>query len=378
MLPIWVIRRLGSLPYESDTSMLRTLVWLLSGDLGMRIWAKTTRGDRGASPCPALEQIGLSEYRIGGNNLKIGHSARLMAASFALASCGLAAGAAQASDPLGFSFAATGVGSCVIGAPCGGASVTYSPGSQTSALGFGANASSTASDPLWGLAHGSANQGVGLIALPELHSDTSGLPAHGGSFALAYSLVQGAERFQWLGGDMVLDASDFIGTLDYQASNNGFSEISASLAILTGAVQHNALGDAWFLGDGSYGFLNDCSSEGAVAIGETGFFQVSGNGSRSVASTSCGAFTLHNGDYFSLWARMETVHADAGFTDASHTFAVSLSPDLSPETAAFLANNIVAQSDFGAVPEPASWALIIAGFGMVGAALRRRTAAVAA
>lgn len=32
----------------------------------------------------------------------------------------------------------------------------------------------------------------------------------------------------------------------------------------------------------------------------------------------------------------------------------------------------------GAIPEPASWALMIAGFGLVGGALRRRTAAVAA
>lgn len=32
----------------------------------------------------------------------------------------------------------------------------------------------------------------------------------------------------------------------------------------------------------------------------------------------------------------------------------------------------------GAVPEPASWALMIAGFGLVGAAMRRRAAAVAA
>jgi hypothetical protein len=29
------------------------------------------------------------------------------------------------------------------------------------------------------------------------------------------------------------------------------------------------------------------------------------------------------------------------------------------------------------VPEPAAWALMIAGFGLVGAALRRRTAAIA-
>ncbi|HPU16440.1 MAG TPA: PEPxxWA-CTERM sorting domain-containing protein [Polymorphobacter sp.] len=32
----------------------------------------------------------------------------------------------------------------------------------------------------------------------------------------------------------------------------------------------------------------------------------------------------------------------------------------------------------GAVPEPASWALMFAGFGMVGTALRRRKVAAAA
>ena len=36
------------------------------------------------------------------------------------------------------------------------------------------------------------------------------------------------------------------------------------------------------------------------------------------------------------------------------------------------------KAGFGAVPEPTSWALMICGFGLVGAALRRRRAAVAA
>ena len=34
-------------------------------------------------------------------------------------------------------------------------------------------------------------------------------------------------------------------------------------------------------------------------------------------------------------------------------------------------------SDVGAVPEPATWAMMIGGFGLVGAAMRRRAAATA-
>ena len=37
-------------------------------------------------------------------------------------------------------------------------------------------------------------------------------------------------------------------------------------------------------------------------------------------------------------------------------------------------DNFVFDDDFTAVPEPATWGLLIAGFGMAGAALRRRTA----
>jgi hypothetical protein len=37
----------------------------------------------------------------------------------------------------------------------------------------------------------------------------------------------------------------------------------------------------------------------------------------------------------------------------------------------------LAQDEFNAVPEPASWAMMIAGFGLAGAALRRRVRVVA-
>lgn len=50
--------------------------------------------------------------------------------------------------------------------------------------------------------------------------------------------------------------------------------------------------------------------------------------------------------------------------------------DFGPPTA-FRVDNLVGTADLaGAVPEPAAWALFIAGFGVIGAGMRRRTTAV--
>ena len=92
---------------------------------------------------------------------------------------------------------------------------------------------------------------------------------------------------------------------------------------------------------------------------------------------SCGAETFHldTGDSFGLWARMETFEANGGFVDASHTFTVALNPDLRPETVALLQASIVQKAGgFGTAPEPATWGLLVLGFGGLGAMVRRRRA----
>lgn len=83
-----------------------------------------------------------------------------------------------------------------------------------------------------------------------------------------------------------------------------------------------------------------------------------------------GAFTVNDGDALSFYHRLQLQCTDA-ICDFSNTASVSfVLPDnvtLTSESGVFLT-----QTD--AIPEPAAWALLIAGFGAVGTALRRRRA----
>ena len=64
-----------------------------------------------------------------------------------------------------------------------------------------------------------------------------------------------------------------------------------------------------------------------------------------------------------------------GFADSTATFRTRFGDDLSDETKTMLAENLmsaIAQGAIVAVPEPANWAMMITGFGLLGAAVRRQ------
>lgn len=68
----------------------------------------------------------------------------------------------------------------------------------------------------------------------------------------------------------------------------------------------------------------------------------------------------------------ENFTLNPSFTGLQNVRITALGDGASPQ---FLINAIVVDAPASAVPEPASWALLIAGFGLVGATLRRRRAA---
>lgn len=70
-----------------------------------------------------------------------------------------------------------------------------------------------------------------------------------------------------------------------------------------------------------------------------------------------------------------------GFADASATYRALFGDDLTPEETSLLTTSLASAISEGAVvtgvPEPTSWAMLIAGFGLVGAIQRRRKTAFA-
>ena len=83
---------------------------------------------------------------------------------------------------------------------------------------------------------------------------------------------------------------------------------------------------------------------------------------------SCVTFSI-NSDNFCAFIDNATANASVAFDDFSGTYYLSLG---TPERQ-FDAQSASLTVTAGAVPEPASWAMMIGGFGAVGGAMRRRT-----
>jgi hypothetical protein len=294
-----------------------------------------------------------------------------------------AASAANAVETLNFSFSSTGVGHCDLHTPTG-CSPAHPAIYTNQGLQFGnnMNASSSASDPAWGVSHGSAGLGSGPLAGPQLHSDVTGVPTGPGvPYPWNYSQVQGLLGFKATTA-FTLDLQDFVGDLDYSITGTGAGLVSASLAIITSAAALDpTISASYYTQDAAYGFANTCSASGALAIGETGQVSTKGtNLTATVTPTLCGASTINlaAGDSVFFWLRMQTFEAAAGTTDASNTFKLAFAPNLSADQVGVLSRELTPVGQ--GVPEPATWAMLVFGLGGVGGLMRarRRTFAPAA
>lgn len=244
----------------------------------------------------------------------------------------------------------------------------------------------------FGGAWSSAEAGEGPLGLPTLHA----LAASGNvgvgwqsnpTIGVDVAMVQAVQGYtNKSAGNLVIPLNAFRGTVDYHVSGAP-GTISAGLAITTSAILDPAIAALWSASGtaSQFGqFTAGCGTAGALAIGSPAAVSSSPSPSTrflSVEATSCtGSDTLilAPDETFYVWSRLAVLHTAVGVTDAANTFVVDIAPEyqelvqqtLAPSLA--LASGANLDIDLGAVPEPGSWVLMLTGFFLTGAAIRRQ------
>jgi hypothetical protein len=327
---------------------------------------------------------------------------RLLAGASLAAAFG---GSAFADENLTWSYATAQVGTCVTGTTCGqpnGVTVLKRESFQGSNVDYN-NASvyrddySHLTSANYGMAWASAEAGEGTLGLPVLKAfaqgGITGSPPGPFTIAVNVATVLGVQGYTNTGSNgLLIPLSAFTGLVDYQNFGSA-GTVGAGLAITTSAVLDPGVANQWWQPNttaGSFGqFAGGCGTSGALAVGGATANMTAPTGSTQflgVSTQACGdldTFLLDPGETFYVWARLSVLRAAGGVTDASHTFNVNIAPeaqgaveDLLPSLALADGSNLIVPTD-APVPEPATWAMMLLGFGAAGAILRRRRVAVA-
>ena len=146
----------------------------------------------------------------------------------------------------------------------------------------------------------------------------------------------------------------------------------------TAATLAQRLNTYVFIGAGEHTGTNTLSQSFTTSIGQTynfSFEVLAVGGSTQAISyqfgSTIGSVTPSSGNNFSNFSTVT-----GSFTASGLTSTVTFMNTTAPDGTDLALDNVVVSS-VGGVPEPASWALLIAGFGFTGAAMRRRRSAVA-
>lgn len=141
-------------------------------------------------------------------------------------------------------------------------------------------------------------------------------------------------------------------------------------AILGGLTSAEDLFDALFLAP--------CGTRGVFGVNQISFAPLPGGSFTStLTTTACapGSLLLAPGQEVLVVAALQLPVNRGGFVDATSTFTTRLGDDLSPDEKARLQSSLLSAIDQGqlvALPEPATWTLMISGFAIAGGAMRRR------
>lgn len=194
-----------------------------------------------------------------------------------------------------------------------------------------------------------------------------------------------------------------LGVSAAQAVNVNVTTTALQLAAPAGPGQlidfENGAPSGFTISGTNYAYMNTSNSNGAEPQGDTStYLSVMGGGNYKMLGTSAyNAVSLYWGsidtyNFLDLLGQngnvIATINsgtmqggnwANGSWTDGQTNRRVNISTDVAfyglnfrSNTNSFEADNIKFQ---GAVPEPTSWALMVGGFGLAGAALRRRRSA---
>jgi hypothetical protein len=128
-------------------------------------------------------------------------------------------------------------------------------------------------------------------------------------------------------------------------------------------------------------FYAECGTAGVLGAGLNSGSLSGGDATYSATTSACspGSLFLTPGQEVLVVVGLQLPVNRGGFADSSATFVTALGEDLTPEQVAAVQESLVSAVSEGAplefaarVPEPSSWAMLIAGFGLTGAAMRRR------
>jgi hypothetical protein len=133
-------------------------------------------------------------------------------------------------------------------------------------------------------------------------------------------------------------------------------------------------------------FYAQCGTAGVMGAGLSSGSLSGGEASYTATTSACsaGSLFLTPGQEVLVVVGLQLPVNRGGWADASATFTTGFGNDLTPEQLAVVESSVTSAISDGAevvnaalVPEPASWAMMLAGFGLVGATMRRRSAAAA-
>jgi hypothetical protein len=218
--------------------------------------------------------------------------------------------------------------------------------------------------------------------LPTLKGIAVTRPNQLGRYATAYAYVSTLYAYNYKGahavplpliGTISADISfapiDFTNPLGRFSFPYSYGQVSARFTVGTQALYSGKDLNPSALGCGAPGVLATAGNQ----AGRGGY--ASGGVTQHVSfdlnvATGCDGnpLTLHPHDKIYLYAFLDVLALQGGFTDASHSFDISFAPG-TPDA---VVNTVSADTTrITSVPEPASWSLIVIGFGVTGAAIRR-------